>query len=80
MAGEVSYPAVPVVGAGGTTSAEVTLDARTGATTAVIAGRPFASRPQAGRGAVFSSGLLTGGSWPSFPTGAAATSGSTSMW
>jgi hypothetical protein len=49
MAGEVSYPAVSVVGAGGATSAEVTLDARTGATTAVIAGRPFASRPQAGR-------------------------------
>ncbi|MFN8513076.1 MAG: hypothetical protein U0232_25000 [Thermomicrobiales bacterium] len=49
MAGEVRYPAVPVVGAGGAASAEVMLDARTGATTAVIAGRPFASRPQAGR-------------------------------
>ena len=49
MAGEVTYPAVPVVGAGGATSAEVLIDARTGATTATIAGRPFASRPQAGR-------------------------------
>lgn len=46
---EVRYPAVPLSGASGATMAEVTIDPRTGTATAVVDGRPFASRPQTGR-------------------------------
>lgn len=48
MTGEVRYPAVPVLTADGETTGEVVIDTRTGATTATVAGRTFASRPKAG--------------------------------
>ena len=48
MAGEVRYPAVALSGAGGAATAEVTIDPRSGTTSALVAGRPFASRPHAG--------------------------------
>ena len=49
MASEVHYPAVSLTGASGAASAEVTIDPHTGATTAVVSGRPFASRPPTGK-------------------------------
>lgn len=49
MATEIKYPAVPLASATGAASAEVTIDPSNGATVAVVAGRPFASRPAAGR-------------------------------
>lgn len=49
MVAEVHYPAVPLDGKAGAATAEVTIDPHTGATTAIVTGRPFASRPQAGK-------------------------------
>jgi hypothetical protein len=49
MSGPVQYPAVPLDSPAGETTGAVTVDPRTGATTATVAGRPFASRPPAGR-------------------------------
>lgn len=48
MTGVVRYPVVPLLTADGETTGEVAIDARTGATTATVAGRTFASRPKAG--------------------------------
>jgi hypothetical protein len=45
----VQYPAVPLVGPDGEATGVVAIDPRTGATTATVDGRPFASRPRAGR-------------------------------
>jgi hypothetical protein len=45
----VQYPAVPLAGPDGEATGPVAVDPRTGATTATVHGRPFASRPQAGR-------------------------------
>jgi len=48
MAGEVRYPAVALASSTGVATAEVTIDPRSGAISALVAGRPFASRPHAG--------------------------------
>lgn len=48
MTGSVRYPAVPLLTADGETMGEVAIDTRTGATTATVTGRIFASRPKAG--------------------------------
>lgn len=49
MTGAVQYPAVPLVGTEGDLTGAVTIDPRTGATTAIVNERPFVSRPQSGR-------------------------------
>lgn len=49
MADPIRYPAVPLAAIDAEETAEVTIDQRTGATVAVVAGRTFASRPKAGR-------------------------------
>ena len=49
MSAPLRYPAVAVTGAAGDLTAEVAIDARTGATTATVAGRAFVSKPPAGR-------------------------------
>jgi hypothetical protein len=49
VTGSVQYPAVPLAGPDGEATGAVVIDPRTGATTATVAGRPFASRPKAGR-------------------------------
>lgn len=48
MTGGIQYPAVPLALADGETTGAVAIDQRTGATTATVAGRAFASRPKAG--------------------------------
>ena len=48
-AGAIHYPTVPLNGPDGPTSGAVTIDPRTGATTAIVHERPYASRPAAGR-------------------------------
>ena len=50
MADPIRYPAVPLATMDAEETAAVTIDQRTGATVAVVAGRTFASRPKAGRG------------------------------
>lgn len=49
MADPVQYPAIPLASADGAITGAVTIDPRTGATVADVAGRTFASRPKAGR-------------------------------
>lgn len=48
MADTVTYPAVPFLAADGEVAGDVVIDPRTGATTANVAGRAFASRPKSG--------------------------------
>lgn len=54
----VQYPAVPLSGPEGDTTGMVTIDARTGAMTATVNGRPFVSRPPAGRRRALDAGFL----------------------
>lgn len=49
MSGTVNYPTVALTGPTGELTANVTIDTRTGATTATVNGRAFASRPPSGR-------------------------------
>lgn len=49
MSRTITYPAVALAGPAGDLAAEVTIEPRTGATTATVNGRAFVSRPQAGR-------------------------------
>lgn len=48
MSGPIHYPAVPLSGPDGPTVGAVTIEPRTGATTALVHERPYASRPAPG--------------------------------
>ena len=58
MSGQVDYPAVPLSGQGEDTTGAVTIDPRTGAMTATVNGRPFVTRPPAGRRRSLDNGFI----------------------
>ena len=58
MSGPVHYPAVPLDSRNGEAVGEVTVDPRNGAMAAIVAGRPFAARPPAGKRRSLDTGFL----------------------